>query len=86
MAMRYKLRILVVPVNNASALLGDNQSSITNCTIPSSFLKKKHNAISYHCVREAVASGVVNLFHVPSNENLADAMTKPINGQMHYNV
>lgn len=81
MDMRYKLRMLGVPVTDASVMLGDNQSTITSCTIPSSSLKKKHNAIAYHRVREAVAAGIVQLFHVRSEDNLADTMTKPLNGK-----
>ena len=80
MDMRYKLRMLGVPVNDATIMLGDNQSTITSCSIPSSNLKKKHNAIAYHRVREAVAAGIVELFHVRSENNLADTMTKPLNG------
>ena len=56
MAMRYRLRMLGVPIDGPADLLGDNKSVITNCTIPSSTLKKKHNAIAYHRVREAVAA------------------------------
>ena len=80
MDLRYRLRMLGVPINDASVMLGGNQSTSTSCTIPSSNLKKKHNAIAYHRVRESVAAGVVKLFYVPSNKNLADTMTKPLNG------
>ncbi|MGH3054647.1 MAG: Ty1/Copia family ribonuclease HI, partial [Gaiellaceae bacterium] len=48
--VRYKLRMLGVPIHGPAQLYGDNQSVITNTTIPSSNLKKKHNAISYHRV------------------------------------
>ena len=53
--MRIMLRALGIPVNGLSYLFGDDLSVVTNTTIPSSMLKKKHNAISYHRVREAVA-------------------------------
>ena len=53
--MRYTLRMLGVPVEKESLLIGDNMSVVLNCTLPSSQLKKKHNAIAYHRVREAVA-------------------------------
>ena len=64
--IRYKLRMLGVPVQDASGLLGDNQSVITSCSIPFSNLKKKHNAIAYHRIREAVAAGIVKLKYVKS--------------------
>jgi len=86
MDMRYKVRMLGVPVEGASALLGDNQSVIKSCSLPSSNLKKKHNAIAYHRIREAVAAGVVKLFYIKSNYNLADALTKSLPGNIYYNL
>ena len=59
--LRYKLKMLGVPVKSASPLLGDNQSIITSCTLPSSNLKKKHNAIAYHRIREAMAAGILSM-------------------------
>lgn len=78
MEMRYKLRMLGVPLEPTSMLLGDNMSVVLNTTLPSSMLKKKHNAISYHRVREAIAAGIVDFAHVPSDENIADICTKPL--------
>jgi hypothetical protein len=46
--------------------------------MPSSALKKKHNAIAYHRVREAVAAGIVDFHHIPTEENIADCLTKPL--------
>jgi hypothetical protein len=52
--VRYKLRMLGVPILGPTTLFGDNMSMITSTTVPSSTLKKKHNAIGYHRVCEAV--------------------------------
>ena len=84
MDVRYKLRMLGVPIKDASVLLGDNQSVITSCSIPSSNLKKKHNSIAYHRIREAVAAGIIKLKYVKSQWNLADALTKALPGHVHY--
>ena len=84
MAMRYRLRMLGVPIEGPVTMLGDNLSVVTNCTVSISTLKKKHNAIAYHRVREAVAAGVINLVHVPTQDNLADIMTKLLGPQQHY--
>jgi hypothetical protein len=59
-------------------MYGDNMSLVLNTTLPSSALKKKHNAIAYHRVREAVAAGIVEFEHIPTDENIADCMTKPL--------
>ena len=84
MAMRYRLRMLDVPIEGLSILFGDNQSVVTNCSLSTSTLKKKHNAIAYHRVRKAVVAAVINLVHLPSKENVADIMTKPLGPQQHY--
>ena len=86
MEMRYKLRMLGVPIDGPTTMFGDNKSVILNTTLPSSTLKKKHNAIAYHRVREAVASGVINLVHIPSGENISDLLTKPHGPSKHYDL
>ena len=84
--MRYKLRMLGVPVVGPSMMLGDNMSVIQNCSLPSSTLKKKHNAIAYHRVREATAAGVIRLAHVRSENNYSDILTKALGGMKHYGL
>jgi hypothetical protein len=76
--LRYKLRMLGVPVREPTVMLGDNKAVLQNTTVPSSMLKKKHNAIAYHRVRESIAGGILRFFHIPSTENLADILTKPL--------
>ena len=78
MEMRYKLRMLGVPILGSAALCGDNQSVVINTTVPSSVLKKKHNAIAYHRVREAVAAGILHFFYIPTDTNIADVLTKAL--------
>jgi hypothetical protein len=41
-------------------------SVVMNTTRPESTLKKKHNAIAYHRVREAVAAGIIRITKVPT--------------------
>lgn len=76
--MRYKLRLLGVRLEDQTVMLGDNMSVVLNTTIPSSNLKKKHLACSYHRVREAIAGKFVKFGHVRSEHNLADINTKPL--------
>jgi hypothetical protein len=78
--MRYKLRMFGIPIDRPSNVFCDNNSVVTNSTIPTSTLKKKHNAISYHRVREAVAAGILRIAKVHTSENLADLLTKPLAG------
>ena len=51
---------------------------VLNTTIPSSALKKKHQACNYHKVRESIAAGFIRFAHIRSEENLADVLTKPL--------
>ena len=73
-------------VNKPATLLVDNQSVVVNTTLPSSCLKKKHNAIAYHSpkVREAVAAGIVRIAYIRSKENQADILAKPLSPQDYY--
>ena len=76
--MRYKLRMLGVNIKETSVLVGDNMSVVINTTLPSSSLKKKHQACNYHRVREAIAAGFIMFGHINSEINLADICTKPL--------
>lgn len=58
-AMRYKLRVFGIPIDGPANVFCDNTSVVTNSTVPDSTLKKKHNAIAYHRVWEAVAAGTI---------------------------
>lgn len=44
----YKLRMFGVPLEGAVNTFCDNSSVVTNATIPTSTLKKKHNSIAFH--------------------------------------
>jgi hypothetical protein len=74
--LRYTLRSMGVPIEKSTWLLGDNKSVITSSTIPHSSLSKRHQALSYHRVRSAVASGFLKFCHIAGNQNPADIMTK----------
>ena len=83
---RYKCRMMGIAVDDPAVLLMDNEAVVKNSTLPSSTLKKKHNAIAYHKVREAVAAGFVKLAHVKSENNRSDILTKPMGPQDHYRL
>ena len=48
--LRYKLRIIGVPINGPADVFCDNKSVFTNVSIPSYVSNKKHNYICYHRV------------------------------------
>ena len=57
-------------------MFGDNQSVITSSTLPHSKLAKRHNALAYHRVREAVASGIMGFYKIDGEKNPADILSK----------
>jgi hypothetical protein len=77
-ALRYKLRMMGVPIDGPANVLADNGTMIKNSTIPSQALRKKHNAICYHYVCEAVTACIIHIAYIPTMENLADMFTKPL--------
>lgn len=79
-SLRYKLRMFGIPLDGPVNTFCDNKSVVTNSIHPASTLKKKHNAIAYHCVREAIASNMMRVGWVQSSKNLADLLTKPLPG------
>ena len=79
--LRYKLRMMGVPIWGPSLIYGDNMSVIRNTQQPESTLKKKNNAIAYHAVRESVAMGESLTAHVSTNNNVADLATKVLSGK-----
>ena len=51
---------------------------IQNCQNPAADLSKKHVAISFHLVREAIAAGIVAPYWLKGEYNISDIMTKQI--------
>jgi hypothetical protein len=83
--VRYMLRSLGVVLDGPALMLGDNMSVVLNTTVPSSVLNKKHNAIAYHRVREAIAARIMRFAYTKSKENVSDVLTKSLsNGKFHY--
>jgi hypothetical protein len=76
--LRYALRMMGIPLDGPSWMFGDNESLISSATFPHYTLNKRHNAISYHCVRECIAAKVLYLLHVSGKLNLTDMLTKPL--------
>ena len=65
--VRYKLRMMGVPIQQVSSVLCDNAAVIVNTQLPSSSIKKKHNSVAYHKARETVAAKIIRMGKVPGN-------------------
>ena len=55
MGLRYRLRMMGIPVDEPAFVFGDNKSVLADTTVPGATLKKKMKSISYHFVREGCA-------------------------------
>jgi hypothetical protein len=78
--IRYKLRMMGIPLIGSTAVFCDNQSVVKNSTAPESVLKKRHNAIAYHRAREAQAAGIIRVAWEDGTTNIADLLTKLMPG------
>ena len=74
--LRNTLRYLGVPIRGRSWMFGDNESVVNSAAQPHAKLHKRHTALSFHRVREAIAAGIVRFFHMPGDSNPADILSK----------
>ena len=72
----YKLRMFGVLIGEKTRVFCDKMSVVNSGTKPDCRLKKKHNLIAFHKIREAVASGEILIYYERSNTNVADLLTK----------
>jgi hypothetical protein len=75
-ALVYKLMCFGVNVLVPADMFGDNESVVNMSRAPSAKLTKKHNAISFHRMREAVAAGLIRVAYEKTETNIADLLTK----------
>lgn len=64
MDLMYTLRMMDIPLAGPAWMFGGNQSVLTSATVPQSNLNKRHNALAYHRVREAVGAKVMYFMHI----------------------
>jgi hypothetical protein len=62
----------------AVSILNDNAGAIALSKNPVHHNRSKHIALRHHFLREQVTEGMVDLAHIPSVDNLADLLTKPL--------
>ena len=78
--LKYKLRMMGIPISGPSYIYGDNMKVIHNTSRPELVLRKKSNSVCYHAVHESVAMGESLVGHIPSKENVADLIMKILYG------
>ena len=68
--LRYKVRMVGIPVSGPLYIYGGNMSAVINTTRPELLIRKKRNSICYHTVYELVAMGKSLVWHIPSKKML----------------
>lgn len=63
---------------DSTPIYGDNQGSINLAHNPVYHGRTKHIEVRHHFIREKIVSGEVNLDYIPTTEQLADILTKPL--------
>ena len=74
--LRLTLRYLGVPMRDRVYLFGDNKTVVDSSTMPHGKLHKRHIMLSYHRVREAIASGMIVFTFLDGKFNPADILSK----------
>jgi hypothetical protein len=59
-----------------SQMFGDNKTVVDSATKIRAKLHKRHTALSFHRVCEAMAAGFIGFHHIPGSHNPADVLTK----------
>ena len=67
-------------IDMPSFIFGDNQSVLSNASLPHSKLKKKIFSITYHFVREGSAKNEWKTTYLHTNLNPSDMFTKSLPG------
>jgi hypothetical protein len=74
--LRLTLRYLGVPIREKSYMFGDNKSVVDSSNTVHAKLHKRHNMLSFHRVREAMASKMLSFTHIGGDSNPADILSK----------
>ncbi|KAG8497202.1 hypothetical protein CXB51_008577 [Gossypium anomalum] len=81
---KFITKLGVVPsISDAVELRCDNNGAIAQVKEPRSHQRSKHILRLYHLIREIIDRGDVEICRVPTDENIADPLTKPVTQQKH---
>lgn len=67
-----------IDVSTATSVYEDNQSCIKMILNDSQSNRTKHIRVKYHYTRDLVEAGEIRIVYCPTENNIADMLTKPI--------
>ena len=76
MDLRLTLRYLGANIEDRAYMFGDNESVVKSGSVPHAKLHKRHVLLSFHRVREAIASKMLQFIHIAGKLNPADLLSK----------
>ena len=79
--LKYKLRMMGIPISGPSYIYGDSMPMLHDTFKPESVIRKKIISVCFHTVCESVAMSKSLAGHIPNKKNVADPMTNVIYGQ-----
>jgi Reverse transcriptase (RNA-dependent DNA polymerase)/gag-polypeptide of LTR copia-type/GAG-pre-integrase domain len=71
------------PLKKPITLYVDNQSAIKLIQNPVAHDRTKHIDIKYHFIRDAQAREIIKVEYCPTNDQVADVLTKPLSHEKH---
>ena len=77
-ALVYRLRMFGVPIQEETRMFCDHMSVVNSGPRPDCRLKKKHNSILFHKIREAVSTGEILINYEISETDIVDLLTKEL--------
>jgi hypothetical protein len=81
--LQYLLKDLRMSKYVLTILYGDNQGAISLAKNPTYHAKTKHIDMQVHFIRDHVEKGTINIEYCPTNDMLADLMTKGLARDRH---
>ncbi len=78
--LRQLLAEIGLPQGEPTVIHEDNNPCIHMANNPSTSARTKHIDLKYHIVRERVSNGDVKLVYVPTQDQVADVLTKSVSG------
>ena len=69
---------IVPSISDPVDLYCDNNGAIAQAKEPRSHQRSKHILRCYHLIREIIKRGDVKICRVPTHDNVADPLTKPL--------
>ena len=76
--LRYKLRMMGIPIKGPTYVYRDKKSVLVNSSTPDSQLKKKNNSIAYHHICEGCTRVEWRITYIKTDNNPEDLLTKPL--------